>query len=95
MRGVVAILNYFIFFIAGIFFVSYVLPILDQLLAVVLSALENVKGLLAIKTQKLNNTLTKLSKESEPEEYQQTHVIGFQIPSEEEYYEEDEDEDED
>lgn len=95
MRGVVAILNYFIFFILGIFFVSYVLPILDSVSAIILSALENIKGKLAITTQKLNNELTKLSKEVEPDEYQQTHVIGFQIPSEEEYYEEDEDEDED
>lgn len=47
-----------------------------------------------IKAQEIQNRIYELGKEA-PEETEQTHtqVIGFQLPEEEEYYEEEEVED--
>lgn len=90
-RRVVTIFKYIFL---GIIIYVIVLPLLEQIASVLTQYLENLKGLAMIKAQEIQNRIYELGKET-PEETEQTHtqVIGFQLPEEEEYYEEEEVED--
>lgn len=67
-------------------FASYVNPILTTLVEVILTYLEVLKGKASLSLSKLN---VEIQKATEIDDVKQP-VIGFAIP-EEEYYEEDED----
>ena len=68
--------------------VSYIvlLPILEALVTILVTALEVPKGILSVKIAKLNEELSNIG---EPEH--QTFAIGFQAPNDDDYYEEEED----
>lgn len=66
---------------------------IEELATIITQSLEIVKGKAMYYAQKVQKDINDLAKESEPQERQMTHVIGFQMPVEEECYEEDYDED--
>jgi hypothetical protein len=74
------------YFILGILFGNYVMPILDSLGSIIMTWCEAVKGKLAIKVAESNHAISLIGEEEQPPVYQ----IGFQAPNvEEEEYEED------
>ena len=61
------------------------IPILDAITVVIVSALEVIKGKLAVKVAEYNYQISKIDdKDSQP-----GRAIGFSIPTEEDDYEED------
>lgn len=66
---------------------------IEELATIITQSLEILKGKAMLQAQKIQKEINDLAKESETPEPQMTHVIGFQLPEEEEYYEEDFDED--
>lgn len=67
-------------------------PILEELVTTLNQGIELIKGKLILKAAKIQKEVDELTTPIIEEEKGQTHVIGFQIPSEEyeEEYEEDE-----
>lgn len=78
--------KYILGFVTGICF----LPILDSITSLVQTAIEVPKGILSKKVIKLNNEITELQAQSEPVS---SNCIGFEIPSSEEYYGDEDDDD--
>ena len=76
--------KYILGFVTGVCF----LPILDSITSLVQTAIEIPKGILSKEVMKLNNEITELQAQSEPIS---NSCIGFDIPSSEEYYDEDDD----
>lgn len=74
------------YFILGILFGNYIMPILDSLGSIIMTWCEAVKGKLAIKVAEYNHQISLIG-----EEEVQTYQIGFQAPpsAEEEEYDED------
>ena len=72
-------MNFLIYFVLGILFVEIILPILEQLSAVLVSWLEVAKGKATVHITRMNNEIQKMGL---PET--STHVIGFQISQDEE-----------
>lgn len=70
----------FIFFIAGIVFITFIIPVLDQLLALALSILEWIKSFFSIKITQANLKIKKLTEESEEEPEEKKYYIGFSVP---------------
>lgn len=66
------------------------LPILDSITGLVQTAIEVPKGILSKKVIKLNSEITELQEQSEPVS---SNCIGFEIPSSEEYYGDEDDDD--
>lgn len=62
---------------------------MEQLVAIIVQWLENIKGDLMLKATNIQN---KITEETLPIEPTATNVIGFQIPNEQ-YYDEEDDED--
>lgn len=75
--------KYILGFLTGVCF----LPILDSITELIQVALEVPKGKLSKKVMKLNNEIQDIQSESEPVS---TSCIGFNVPEEVEYYDEDE-----
>ena len=61
------------YFVLGVLTVYIILPVVDSILAIVLSLLEVIKGSLALKVAKINQQITTLD---EPEE-ETRNSIGF------------------
>lgn len=77
-----------IYFLLGMLCYGVAIPIIESLTALIATLIEVPKGLLSCKIAKINKQLTRISEEDEVA----PHVIGFQIPSgEDDYYEEEED----
>lgn len=74
-----------IYFIAGMLFAAAALPIVDGMVSVALSFMEVLKGKCAVKVAEYNYQISKM----DDEPTQETHVIGFQVPTEEDDYEDD------
>lgn len=74
---------------------SFILPIMEQLSAVIIQWLENVKGKLMVNASKLQVEINDIAKDEDNDNLsgQVTNVIGFAIPDEVDY-EEDYDDDE-
>lgn len=72
-------MNFLIYFVLGILFVEIILPILEQLSAVLVSWLEVTKGKATVHITRMNDEIQKMGL---PET--STHVIGFHIPQDEE-----------
>lgn len=66
------------YFISGILFFQFIIPILDSLVGWLLSYIEVKKGKHSISIAEMNEKLTNLTTETN------TSVIGFSIPTEEE-----------
>ena len=82
----VIILIYVLF---GMILYCFILPVIEQLATVVVQWLENIKGDLMLKATDIQNKITEETLSAEPTA---TNVIGFQIPNEQ-YYDEEDDED--
>ena len=54
-----------------------VLPVLEELVTVIVQALEILKGKAMVIAQRVQNELLELSSTEKDEEKQVTHVIGF------------------
>lgn len=84
-RQVIFILLYFLL---GIIFCQWVMPLIDGILNVILTALETVKGKLSVK---ITDYTIQIQNMSNPDTEIPKNVIGFALPD----YEEEEDEEED
>lgn len=73
-------------FIAGMIFATVIAPILDSLTTVLMTGLEIIKGKYTLKIAEYNSQIQKLG--YEPED---SRVIGFVVPTEEDEYGEEED----
>lgn len=77
-----------IFFILGIIFIELIIPVIEALTIVIVTALEVVKGKLNMIISNYNIQIQKMADELEPEN---THAIGFVVQNNE-LEEEEEDE---
>ena len=77
------------FYILGTLSGLLFIPIIEEFINVIMSW---IQVLLLKPTKKVLKGNKKLAKYQEPEEYQQTNCIGFQIPSDDEYYYDEDDE---
>lgn len=78
-----------LFFVLGMVAIRYIFPLLDQILSLILQALEAVKGKYLIKQTECEKEIADIAIEMEKPK---TNAIGFCIPDED-FDEEDEEED--
>ena len=71
------------FYILGLLSGMLFIPVIEGFINVIMSW---IQVLILKPTEKVLKGNKELEKYQEPEEYQQTNCIGFQIPSEDEYY---------
>ncbi len=69
-----------IFFILGIIFIELIIPVIEALTIVIVTALEVVKGKLNMTISNYNIQIQKMAEELEPEN---THAIGFVVQNNE------------
>lgn len=69
------------------------IPILDELSTIIVQGLEIIKGKFLLAATDVQNKINETSK-TEEEEKTYSNVIGFQIPSEQDYEEDYEEDDE-
>lgn len=79
-------LNYLYLFLAGIVVMEFIFPVIQAIVEMIVSWIEVIKGIAVYKVQCINKAVEDLD---QPEV--SSNVIGYEIPSEEDY-EEDEDE---
>lgn len=60
------------YFVLGVLTVYIVLPVIDSILAIILSLLEVIKGSLALKVANINQKITNLE-----DPFETRHPIGF------------------
>lgn len=77
----------FLYFILGILFIEVVIPIVEALVNLILTWIEVVKGKSSFTIAQLSADIAKIN---EPEKQPQ-RAIGFVIPSDENYEEEEDD----
>ena len=77
------------FYILGTLSGLLFIPVIEEFINVIMSW---IQVLILKPNEKVLKGNKELEKYQEPEEYQQTNCIGFQIPSEDEYYYDDDDE---
>lgn len=70
-----------IFFILGIIFIELIIPVIEALTIVIVTALEVAKGKLNMIISNYNIRIQKMAEELEPEN---THAIGFVVQNNEE-----------
>ena len=69
-----------IFFILGIIFIELIIPVIEALTIVIVTALEVAKGKLNMTISNYNIQIQKMAEELEPEN---THAIGFVVQNNE------------
>lgn len=69
-----------IFFILGIIFIELIIPVIEALTIVIVTALEVAKGKLNMIISNYNIRIQKMAEELEPEN---THAIGFVVQNNE------------
>lgn len=69
-----------IFFILGIIFIELIIPVIEALTIVIVTALEVAKGRLNMTISNYNIRIQKMAEEFEPEN---THAIGFVVQNNE------------
>ena len=77
------------FYILGLLSGILFIPVIEEFINVIMSW---IQVLILKPTEKVLKGNKELEKYQEPEEYQQTNCIGFQIPSDDEYYCDEDDE---
>ena len=77
------------FYILGLLSGILFIPVIEEFINVIMSW---IQVLILKPTEKVLKGNKELEKYQEQEEYQQTNCIGFQIPSEDEYYFDEDDE---
>lgn len=60
-------INNFFYFALGVLFISVILPILEEIVQIILSLLELLKGKIMVPITKINCTIKKISDEVENE----------------------------
>ena len=78
----------FKFFILGMLVYAAIIPLIESLVVLIQSFIEVPKGKAAIKVTQINDELTEAQ---ERQQYQVSNAIGFQAPSTEEYYDDEDD----
>ena len=79
------------YFFLGII-VSFFYPVIEEMVSIVLTGLEIIKGYLTLKITKINCQLVELKKSMKADDIEEsTFAIGFQVPNDD--YEEEDDED--
>ena len=73
-----------IYFILGFLFAQSILPILDTLTSLIMTWIEYIKSNLSVKITKNNYKIANFQNE----EIEDKHILGFQLPKEEEKYDE-------
>ena len=56
---------YFLFFILGIFFIQFIIPLLDSLFSLLFMRIEVTKGKFALQTTEINKNIKEISGEDE------------------------------
>lgn len=79
------------FYILGLLSGMLFIPVIEEFINVIMSW---IQVLLLKPTKKVLKGNKKLEKYQEPEQYEQSNCIGFEIPNENEYYYDDDDYDE-
>ena len=79
------------FYILGTLSGLLFIPVIEEFINVIMSW---IQVLLLKPTKKVLKGNKKLAKYQEPEQYEQSNCIGFEIPNENEYYYDDDDYDE-
>ena len=79
------------FYILGLLSGLLFIPIIEEFINVIMSW---IQVLLLKPTKKVLKGNKKLAKYQEPEQYEQSNCIGFEIPNENEYYYDEDDYDE-
>ena len=79
-----------IYVVIGMLIVDVAQPIIAQITSVICSALEALKGKFTYKVQKINADIEKIEY---PEDVE--YPMGFQVPTDDDYYDYDDDEEED
>ena len=77
------------FYILGLLSGILFIPVIEEFINVIMSW---IQVLILKPTEKVLKGNKELEKYQEPEEHQQTNCIGFQIPSDDEYYCDEDDE---
>ena len=77
----------FLYFILGVLFIEVVIPIVEALVTLILSWIEVAKGKSSFTIAQLSAEIAKIN---EPEKQPQ-RAIGFVVPSDENYEEEEDD----
>ena len=77
------------FYILGLLSGMLFIPVIEEFINVIMSW---IQVLILKPTEKVLKGNKELEKYQEPEEYQQTNCIGFQIPRDDEYYCDEDDE---
>ena len=79
------------FYILGLLSGILFIPVIEEFINVIMSW---IQVLILKPTEKVLKGNKKLEKYQEPEQYEQSNCIGFEIPNENEYYYDDDDYDE-
>ena len=80
---------YILGLLSGILSGLLLIPVIEEFINVIMAW---IQVLMLKPSKKVLKGNKKLEKYQEPEEYQQTNCIGFQIPSDDEYYCDEDDE---
>ena len=74
-------IHIFWYFLLGMLTVSYIFPIMDKLVELILTFLEMVKGLITVKITAINCQIAKLQ---ESDDESPVRIVGFVAPEEKE-----------
>ena len=77
----------FLYFILGVLFIEVVIPIVEALVTLILTWIEVAKGKSSFTIAQLSADIAKINEPEEPPH----RVIGFVVPSDENYEEEEDD----
>ena len=76
-------------YILGMVTIVVAMPIMEQIAEIICGSLEILKGKNTKKILKINKEIEDLQIQLEPLEPINTNCIGFEVPNQEEYYEDD------
>ena len=74
---------YFLFFILGIIFIQFIIPVLDALFSIIYMKIEVIKGKYALQSTEINKQITDIIGD---EDGSPQPVIGFQYSETEEEF---------
>ena len=80
-----------LFFLLGILFVSYVIPILDSLSTLILAWVETKKIAYSEQINQTNIKMRRDAEKAEEEDYPKKTIVGFYAPDDDADYTEEED----
>lgn len=93
IKGVIFISDNFFYFMLGVLFISVIVPAIDEIVQILLTLLELLKGKIMVPITKINCAIKKITDESDDGPKQQVYPMGFATMSEDEEEEDLDDED--